>query len=157
MRLSVCAFALSTRLWMLGTVEEALERGAAAFMRFNHPADILITHLERCRHVHTNPRVTALDLCCGLMAVAGSTRMQATTSEQLIAGGALENVLIRILSESGGSTLPREFSLCSKARTSAFESMLDALVAPESLQVMADHIEFEEALTFSVKISVLLA
>ena len=32
-------------------------------------------------------RITKLDLFCGPMALTGSTRMQATTSELLVAGG----------------------------------------------------------------------
>ncbi len=75
---------------VLGTVEEALQRNAKVFLLFNNPAELLAKHLERSRKAIENPAVTVLDLSCGPMALAGSTRMQATTSEQLVAGGALE-------------------------------------------------------------------
>ena len=82
---------------VLGTLFEALDRGCQGFLLFNNPADLLAAHLERSRRAITDPRVTVLDLACGPMALAGSTRMQATTSEQLIAGGALESIVNRLL------------------------------------------------------------
>ncbi|MBQ2337019.1 MAG: SIS domain-containing protein, partial [Victivallales bacterium] len=67
---------------VLGTVAEALDRGCAVFLLFNNPADLLAEHLERSRKAIEDPCVTVLDLYCGPMGLAGSTRMQATTSEQ---------------------------------------------------------------------------
>ncbi len=84
---------------VIGSLKRALERGAKGFILFNNPAELLTEHLERSRSVIRDPRVTVLDLFCGPMALAGSTRMQATTSEQLIAGAALENVFSRIAGE----------------------------------------------------------
>ena len=81
---------------VLGTLFEAVERGAKGFLLFNNPADILAEKLERSRKAITDPKVTVLDLHCGPMALAGSTRMQATTSEQLIAGVMLEIVAAEI-------------------------------------------------------------
>ena len=75
---------------VLGTVFEALDRNCKAFLMFNNPADLLAEHLERSRKAICDERVCVLDLYCGPMALAGSTRMQATTSAQLIAGAALE-------------------------------------------------------------------
>ena len=81
---------------VLGTLAEAVERGAKGFLLFNNPADILAEKLERSRKAITDSRVTVLDLYCGPMALAGSTRMQATTSEQLIAGSMLEIIACKI-------------------------------------------------------------
>ena len=77
---------------VLGTAAEALDRGGKVFLLFNNPAKLLCEHLERSRKIIEDPRVCVLDLYCGPMALAGSTRMQATTSEQLIAGSALEKI-----------------------------------------------------------------
>ena len=77
---------------VLGTAAEALDRGCKVFLLFNNPAKLLCEHLERSRRIIEDPRVCVLDLYCGPMALAGSTRMQATTSEQLIAGSALETI-----------------------------------------------------------------
>ena len=125
---------------VIGTVEAAAERGATVFLLFNNPAEILAARLERCRRVLENPRVTALDLSCGPMAVAGSTRMQATTAEQLVAGAALEIALARLIEGAGDrwAALPDY--------AGAFESVLDALVADGAVDAMAGHIEFEERL-----------
>ena len=77
---------------VLGTAAEALDRGCKVFLLFNNPAKLLCEHLERSRRLIEDRRVCVLDLFCGPMALAGSTRMQATTSEQLIAGSALEKI-----------------------------------------------------------------
>ena len=82
---------------VLGTVDEALRRGSKVFLMFNNPADLLAEHLERSRQAIRNPAVCVLDLSCGPMGLAGSTRMQATTSEQLVGGAALELVMCSLL------------------------------------------------------------
>jgi len=147
---------------VIGTVEAAAERGASVFLLFNNPAEIISARLERCRRVLGNPRVTALDLHCGPMAVAGSTRMQATTAEQLVAGAALEIALARLIEESGardqgsGKTLSRALSQTLSTTATrwtalpdyagAFGAVLDALTADGAVDAMAGHIEFEERL-----------
>ena len=52
------------------------------FLVFNNPADLIRGYLDRCREAIDNPKVTVIDLYCGSMSVADSTRMQATSSEQ---------------------------------------------------------------------------
>jgi N-acetylmuramic acid 6-phosphate etherase len=118
---------------VLGTVDEAARRGAKVFLLFNNPENLLREKLERCRKAIENPAVTVLDLYCGPMALAGSTRMQATTSEQLVAGAALEEILRQIM-ENG--TPPSDFS-------SEFKKLLVQLAAPEAVEALAKHIEFE--------------
>ena len=119
---------------VLGTVAEATARGCRAFLLFNNPADLLREKLARCREAIDNPAVTVLDLSCGPMAVAGSTRMQATTSEQLIASAALELIARRL---AGDETPPPDFA-------AAFEDLLGRLASDDAIAAMAEHIEFEE-------------
>ena len=114
---------------VLGTLAEAVERGAKGFLLFNNPADILAEKLERSRRAITDPRVTVLDLTCGPMALAGSTRMQATTSEQLIAGSMLETLACTLC----GLPVP-DF-------VSAFENLLDEL--EKSAEDIANYIDLE--------------
>ena len=116
---------------VLGTVFEALDRGAQVFLMFNNPADLLAEHLERSRKAIRDPRVCVLDLSCGPMALAGSTRMQATTSEQLVAGGALETVMTRLLGQPGSDY------------AADFEKLLDQLEEPAARKGIADYIDFE--------------
>ena len=116
---------------VLGTVSAAADRGAGVFLLFNNPADLLSSRLERCRQAITDPRVCVLDLHCGPMALAGSTRMQATTSEQLIAGAALETVLHRLLGWP-----ERDYA-------GDFAALLDALESEANVQAIADYMAFE--------------
>ncbi|MBO4647942.1 MAG: sugar phosphate isomerase [Lentisphaeria bacterium] len=116
---------------VLGTVFEALDRGSQVFLMFNNPADLLAEHLERSHKAIRDPRVCVLDLSCGPMALAGSTRMQATTSEQLVAGGALESVMNELLGRG-----QRDYA-------ADFEKLLGELESPASVKAMADHIDFE--------------
>ena len=116
---------------VLGTVFEALDRKCQVFLMFNNPADLLAEHLERSRKAICDPRVCVLDLFCGPMALAGSTRMQATTSEQLIAGAALETIMCRLI----GSTIPDY--------APAFEKLLDELENDANVHAMADYIVYE--------------
>ena len=116
---------------VLGSLFEALDRDCHAFLLFNNPAELLAEHLERSRKAIRDPRVCVLDLYCGPMALAGSTRMQATTSEQLVAGGALESIMNQLLGRE----------LCDYA--AGFETLLTELESPASRRAMADYIEFE--------------
>ena len=117
---------------VLGTVAAASEAGCAVFLLFNNPAALLSERLERCRAALSLPGVTALDLFCGPMALAGSTRMQATTSEQLVAGAALETVLHRLLGRGGETDY-----------AAAFDELLDTLGGDASVAAMARYIDFE--------------
>ncbi len=116
---------------VLGTVKEHTGNGGKAFLLFNNPAELLREHLERSREAIDNPQVTVLDLFCGPMALAGSTRMQATTSEQLIASAALETAAARIY-----STTPAPFA-------AGFAALLDALESDVCVEKLAAHIDFE--------------
>ncbi|NLG15530.1 MAG: hypothetical protein GX561_15170 [Lentisphaerae bacterium] len=116
---------------VLGTVAEALDRGCQVFLLFNNPADLLAKHLERSRIAIEDPRVTVLDLFCGPMALAGSTRMQATTSEQLIAGAALETAMHKIL------------GLQPRNHVEDFEKLLESLEQDKPVKAMADYTDFE--------------
>lgn len=117
---------------VLGTVDEALERGMSVFLLFNNPADLLCSRLERSRKAIQDPRVTVLDLFCGPMALAGSTRLQATSSEQLIAGAALE----RTICELTGKEVPDH--------AAEFARLLDSLESERNVAEIAEVIEFEE-------------
>jgi N-acetylmuramic acid 6-phosphate etherase len=76
--------------FVIGAAEEAekISKRHPWFM-FCNPADILVARLERSRRVLQNPRIESVSLQTGPMAVAGSTRMQASTVLMLAAGAAL--------------------------------------------------------------------
>lgn len=118
---------------VIGTVKEAVDRGCAVFLLFNNPAALLRERLVRCREVIDNPAVTVLDLCCGPMAIAGSTRMQATTSEQLVGGALLETILAELRPELPA---PENFA-------DSFERVLGFLESADSVAAIAGEIDFE--------------
>lgn len=122
---------------VLGTLEFAAERGARCFLVFNNPADVLRERLERSRKAIDDPRVTVIDLYCGSMSLAGSTRMQATTSEQLLCSCALEAALCRIM--------PRFAKETAGDCTEAFENLLNGLESPGGRAGLAKAIEFEKS------------
>ena len=122
---------------VLGTLKYAAEHGARCFLVFNNPADLLRGFLDRCREAIDNPKVTVIDLYCGSMSVAGSTRMQATSSEQLLGSCALEATLCRVL--------PRFAKETAADYTLAFENLLAGLESDAGRQMIADQIAFEKS------------
>ncbi len=131
---------------VLGSVAEALSVGAKPFFLFNNPADILATHIERSRIAIEDPEVTVIDLFCGPMAVAGSTRMQATSSEQLIAGAMLEKLLSKILNENLTGDERACFPESDIDYAVAMKTTIADLKRPASLETISKYIRFEETL-----------
>lgn len=84
--LSECGLSASIN----GSVIEADIRGCTTYYLFCNPKDILCEHLERVRKVFARPNIIKMPLFVGNMAVSGSTRMQVTTVELLVAGAAFE-------------------------------------------------------------------
>ena len=122
---------------VLGTLSYAAEQGATCFLVFNNPAALLRARLERSRRAIDDPRVTVIDLYCGSMSLAGSTRMQATTSEQLLCSCALEAALCRLM--------PRFAPESSKDAASSFERLLAGLESAAARKGLAQAIDFEKA------------
>ena len=160
---------------VIGSVEEACERGATCFFLFNNPAEILKEKIERSRRVLENPGITAIELFSGPMAVAGSTRMQATTFEMLVAGAALEMAFEEAVASAanaagaaGAASAAGAAGAASAASAAGaemknlagrkprapmgrdyaalFESVLGALQKKKCLELVARQIEFEEGL-----------
>ena len=128
-----------------GSVDQALESGAKVFLVFNNPPDILCRYLERARKAIENPQVASIALYGGPMAIAGSTRMQATTSEFFVIGTALEEALFQILSTHlNAEELSAAGIKSGKNRVAEFIQLLDDLESDKSVDGIADFIEFEE-------------
>lgn len=131
---------------VLGTVAECIEREATVFLAFNNPADLLAAHIERSRKAIEHPAVTCLDLYCGPMGLAGSTRLQATTSEQLIIGIAAELILINCLK----SVLPPDeleaLGAVSIDYAGAFEKLLENLNADANRETLGNYILREKSI-----------
>ncbi len=129
---------------VLGTIDEALDRGADVFFLFNNPCEILAQHLKRSRLAINDHRVTVIELYSGPMAVAGSTRMQATTFEMLVAGAALEDILSQLIAATGTMTEKKEQQLARHIDyVEAFGRLLDDLEASAAVEAMSTYTDFE--------------
>ena len=84
--LSECGLSASIN----GSVLEGIKQGCSTFYLFCNKKATLCKYLDRVRVVFKEPKIVKIPLFVGNMAVAGSTRMQVTTVELLVAGAALE-------------------------------------------------------------------
>ena len=73
-----------------------LEAQNHLYFIYNNPDEVLAP-FERSQSVIQNPAITKLRLFTGPQSIAGSTRMQATTSEMFVMGVILENALYQSL------------------------------------------------------------
>jgi len=78
------------------TTREAKEN---LYFVYNNPDSVLLP-FDRSRAVLKNPAITKISLFTGPQAIAGSTRMQATTSETFFAGVILENAIYQALKDT---------------------------------------------------------
>lgn len=76
--------------FVIGACEAAVAISSRApWFLYCNPDDVLVRVAERSRRVLVNPAIRKLNLFTGPMALAGSTRMQASTVQMLAAGLAL--------------------------------------------------------------------
>ena len=129
---------------VLGTVAEAADRGAKVFLLFNNPADILSKYIERSKKAIEDPRVTVLDLFCGPMAIAGSTRMQAASSEQLIAGAALETILSRLFKQLLSNEQLELLNIREIDYASSFNTLLNELLEDRNTKILGAFLKMEK-------------
>ena len=81
-----------------GTMDERRQKEAGRHLYFvyNNPDEVL-RPFARSVSVLDNPAITRVNLATGPQAIAGSTRLQATTIETFVLGAVLEEALFRIL------------------------------------------------------------
>jgi N-acetylmuramic acid 6-phosphate etherase len=132
---------------VIGTVWQALDSSAKVFFVFNNPADVLAANVERSRQVIQDSRVVVLDLYCGPMAISGSTRMQATTSELLIVGSAMEIALCEYLKSKLSSAEIKKMNIQEHGQGDyvlKFKSLLDQLELVENVNSLSKLCEYEK-------------
>jgi N-acetylmuramic acid 6-phosphate etherase len=78
--------------------EIVIEARQHLYFIYNNPDDV-INPFERSQSVIENPAITKINLTTGPQVIAGSTRMQATTSETFLMGIILEAGIHRVLKE----------------------------------------------------------
>ena len=142
--LAECSLSSST----IGSACQGADMGISTYYLYCNPKEILCEHLERARRVFSYENITFLPLYVGNMAVAGSTRMQVTTVELLVAGAALELAAWKWLKENlteeelaavGAEALePAEYA-------AQFKNCVQQLQSGDALAGMAKAVEFEAA------------
>jgi len=125
--------------FVIGTAWQGLEVGAHVFFVFNNPVDLLRRHVQRSREVIEEPRIQKLDLATGPMAIAGSTRMQATTVELLVVGAAMEMAMAQEGCAANVFSTTAQYG-------EAFARMLAPLSGPQGVAAIARVVELEEAI-----------
>lgn len=133
--------------FVIGTAWEGLDAGAEVFFVFNNPSELLCKNVERSAQVINENRVTCLDLTTGPMAIAGSTRMQATTAELLVVGAALESALKNVLQQHLSAKALCELK-CEPDQTvnyaQSMARMVGQLCEPTALLAMGKLTQFEQ-------------
>jgi len=140
--LAECSLSSST----IGSACQGADMGIATYYLYCNPKEILCEHLERARRVFSYDNITFLPLYVGNMAVAGSTRMQVTTVELLVASVAMEqaawgwlkdNLTAEELEAVGAGVLePKQYA-------ELFEDCVKQLQTGDALAGMAKAVEFE--------------
>ena len=133
--------------FVIGTAWQGLDSGAEVFFVYNNPTEILRSNIQRSREVIEEPRIRKLDLFTGPMAITGSTRMQAVTTELLIVGSALEMALAQLLQERLPAAEWEKLGLSvreAKQYHQLFVNLLTQLSSPGIVDAMARATDFEE-------------
>ncbi len=132
-----------------GSVCEADELGCNTYYLFCNPKEILYEHLERCRKVFNRKKVIQIPLFVGNMAVSGSTRMQVTTVELLVAGAALETAAKEWCEEN---LTADELKVCGliamgfKDYANEFKKLNKQLSSGKALAGLAQAVELEKSI-----------
>ena len=131
---------------VIGTIHAALDAGIPAFFLFNNPTELMASRVERSRKIVEDPRVTVVNLTTGPMAIAGSTRMQATTIEMLVAGFAFETALSKLLQEKLSQDELDAIGFTVKSpeeKAKEFDVLLLEIRNDENVATAASYVEFE--------------
>ena len=126
---------------ILGTAQNALERGASVYMLVCSDPVPLTGKMERARRIYTHPDCRVLLLPCGPMALTGSTRMQSSTFEQLAGAAALETALSDLAAAWGGEAGPHGAAWYGQQ----FVSLIRQLASPQCVGLIAGATEQEES------------
>ncbi|MFW5836078.1 MAG: sugar phosphate isomerase [bacterium] len=128
---------------VIGSARQAIDDGCEVFFLFNNPTDLLRRRLERSRVLIDDPRVTAIDLTTGPMALAGSTRMQAITAELFFIGTAIESAVAASTDRARHDSAERR----ARARRACegLSRLVEDLACPRGVDAIAGLVEREAA------------
>jgi N-acetylmuramic acid 6-phosphate etherase len=135
--------------FVIGTAWEGVDAGAKVYFVYNNPDDVLCRHVERSREVIEDPRIEKINLTTGPMAIAGSTRMQATSIQLCVLLTILEMVVQDLVESRGSRAESQKTRQSSAAVPVEFLARLAELHAnlklPERLAQLAKLVALEES------------
>ncbi len=141
--LSECGLSASIN----GSAVEADNQKCNTYYLYCNPKEILCEHLDRARVVFEHKNIVKIPLFVGNMAVAGSTRMQVTTVELLVAGAALElaaNMWLRENLNEDELKLAGIGALEATQYAKEFKKLNKALSSGKALQGLVQAVEYEK-------------
>ncbi|MGD0207123.1 MAG: hypothetical protein ABSC89_05915 [Verrucomicrobiota bacterium] len=141
--------------FVIGTAWEGVDAGAKVYFVYNNPDDVLCRHVERSREVIEDPRIEKINLTTGPMAIAGSTRMQATSIQLCVLLTILEMVVRELITGLGApascrrvgkaQNLAGETPALPELFLAKLEELHVSLKSPEVLAPLAGLIALEES------------
>ena len=131
---------------VIGTAWAGVEDGAKVFYVYNNPDAVLRENVQRSREVLSDPRITKINITTGPMAITGSTRMQATSSELAVMLTLLEMILRDLAARLEPSKFPAGASAEVPAATLRGLEAMHATLASEAVRgQVAKLVEREES------------
>jgi N-acetylmuramic acid 6-phosphate etherase len=137
--------------FVIGTAWEGVDSGAKVYFVYNNPDDILCRQVERSREIIEDPRIEKINLTTGPMAIAGSTRMQATSIQLCVLLTVLEMVVQELVSRTGVAPVSNikesrdRLEACPTKFLAKLEELHASLKSPELLAQLARLVALEES------------
>jgi N-acetylmuramic acid 6-phosphate etherase len=137
--------------FVIGTAWEGVDAGARVYFVYNNPDEILCRQVERSREIIEDPRIEKINLTTGPMAIAGSTRMQATSIQLAVLLTILEMVVRDLVGGTGfqpvsGINLADDrLEACPTKFLAKLEELHSTLKSPELLAQLARLVALEES------------
>jgi N-acetylmuramic acid 6-phosphate etherase len=137
--------------FVIGTVWEGVDAGARVFFVYNNPDEILRRYVERSREIIEDKRIEKINLTTGSMAIAGSTRMQATSIQLCVLLTILEMVVQELVYRTGVApvsdiTESRDrLEACPTEFLAKLEELHSTLKSPALLALLAKLVALEES------------
>jgi N-acetylmuramic acid 6-phosphate etherase len=134
--------------FVIGTAWEGVDSGAKVYFVYNNPNEILCQHVERSREIIEDPCIEKINLTTGPMAIAGSTRMQATSIQLCVLLTVLEMVVRELVGTARcavRSSQRDDPAVVPELFLAKLEELQATLKSPELLAQLAKLVALEES------------
>lgn len=128
--------------FVIGAAWAGVSEGATTWFIYNNPDNVLY-RFQRCRQVLECEQIRRICLASGSMAITGSTRMQATSSEFAVVGAAMEEALGRLFADA---QVPTPSPLGGLARLTELDVLNGAFTRPDNIDSLSRMVALEHAI-----------